>query len=106
MQSTSLLSFLGTTKVDDGDINTVALKIGLSNDQLTTLFCELGLSDTDVENARRTADTRDYKLQGKKVLGVWKSQNGGNATREKIIHALKEARYNEAVETLQNKFKW
>ena len=92
--------------LDYQDIHTVTHKVGLSKDQLTALFYELGLPDDQVENAQRKADTTDYKLQANKVLGHWKKTKGKEATRGKIMYGLTEGRCTEAVEQLQDEYNW
>ncbi len=90
----------------DQDIYTVTHKVGLLHDQLNRLYNELGLPADEVENEQKKADTKDYKLQANKVLGHWKSTNGMEATREKLIAGLREAGCIDAIEKLQEKHNW
>ncbi|XP_072016999.1 uncharacterized protein [Amphiura filiformis] len=91
-------------KVSDDDIYNLASNAKLSRDQLRHLFQKLGLVETDIENAYRRADTRDFKLQAISVLQLWRQINGLRATRQAIIDALKSCGFIEAKEILEKKW--
>ena len=91
-------------KVSDKDIFAITYKTKLEHAELHYLFAELGIDDADVENAERMADTKDFKLQARKVLKMWRTNNGRNATRKAIIDALTECDLIEAKEILEEKW--
>ncbi|XP_072015334.1 uncharacterized protein [Amphiura filiformis] len=86
------------------DINNVADKAKLGRDQLKHLFIELDIPSSDIANAERRADTRDFKLQAIEVLQFWQQSNGEKATRNEIINALEECGFIEAKEILEKKW--
>ena len=90
-------------KLSDKDILDI-IKAKLSRAELHRLFLELGISDTDVENAERIADSRDIGLQANKVLKMWREKIGKNATRRRIINALTECSFMDAKEILEEKW--
>ena len=90
--------------MSDKDIFDITNKTKLLHSDLHNLFSELGIEDTDVENAERIADSRDFKLQAKKVLKMWRTKNGRNATRKAVIDALMECGLVEAKEILEEKW--
>ena len=91
-------------KVTDKDIFDITSKAKLQHADLHNLFSGLGIDDTDVENAERIADTKDFKLQARKVLKMWRTKNGQSATRKAIIDALTECDLIEAKEILEEKW--
>ena len=91
-------------KVSDKDIFDITRKTKLTHADLHNLFSELGIDDTDVENAERMADSRDFQLQAKNVLKMWRTKNGRNATRKAIIDGLTECDFKEAKEILEEKW--
>ncbi len=97
-------NIIGFDKLTETDILTVTHKVGLSRDQLRTLFMELKISDNDVENAQRCADSLDYKIQGNKVLLQWIRMTGKKATRRSIVDALKKCSWTDAAEQLMSKW--
>ena len=82
----------------------VTHKSGLTRNQLTNLYQELGLKANEIENAERNADTNDVQLQAYKVLHHWRSTKGGEATKGAILKALKECEYKEAMDELIKKW--
>ena len=91
-------------KVSDKDISDITYKTKLQHADLHHLFSELGIDDADVENAERMADSRDFRLQAKKVLKMWRTKNGRNATRRAVINALIECELIDAKEILEKKW--
>ena len=90
--------------MSDKDILDIASRTKLQHADLHNLFLELGIDDADVENAERMADSRDFKLQANKVLKMWRTSNGRNATRRAVINALMECGLVEAKEILEEKW--
>ena len=91
-------------KVSDKDISAITYKTKLQHAELHFLFYELGIADADVENAKRMADSKDFRLQANKVLQMWRTKNGKNATRNAIIDALTECDLKEAKEILEEEW--
>ena len=65
---------------------------------------ELGLPPDEIENAKRLADTKDFKLEAVSVLRSWRKTNGSAATKQAIIRALKECQYLQTVDMLCGKW--
>ena len=65
---------------------------------------ELSLPPDEIENAKRLADTKDFKLEAASVLRSWRKTNGSAATKQEIIKALKECQYSQAVGILCGKW--
>ena len=91
-------------KVTNKNISDITNKTKLEHKDLRKLFTELDIDSNDVENAERTADTRDFKLQAQKVLRMWRENNGRRATRRRILDALEECNFIDAKETLEKKW--
>ena len=77
---------------------------GLQHNHLENLFVELELRADEIENAKRLADTNDFKLQAASVLRFWRETNGNAATKQGIINALEVCQLCDAVEILQEKW--
>ena len=92
---------IGVEKVSDRDILDVAKVLPAHRH---TFFYELDMTDSDIQNAEMSADSRDAVLQIRKVLTLWRQQNGSNATRRKVVDALIECGFNEAKEILAKKW--
>ncbi|XP_072022692.1 uncharacterized protein [Amphiura filiformis] len=91
-------------KVSEDDLNDVTSKAGLRRDELKHLFKELSIHETDIENAERIADTRDFKHQSNQVLQKWLQRNGERATRKTVIDALEGCRFVNAKEILEKRW--
>ena len=73
------------TRVTERDICEATNELGPY--ELRHLFHNLGMSDSDIEHAERSADTYDTRLQARAVLRLWKKINGRVATREALLEA-------------------
>ena len=98
------LNQLDIETVSDKDIRDVTSNAGLQNSDLEDLFVELQLQADEIENAKRLADTRDFKLQAATVLRFWRQTNGSAATKQAIINALEECQLYDAVDILNEKW--
>ena len=90
--------------MSDTDIVDITCKTKLLHAQLHHMFNELNIHAADIENAERSTDSRDFKLQANRILKMWRSSNGRNATRRRIINALIECGFIEAKEILEEKW--
>ena len=90
--------------VSDKDIRDVASKAELTHAELRHLYGELELSQADIENQERMADTRDFMLQAEHVLKHWRQKTGKEATKEKLLDTLQECKLNRAKGILEEKW--
>ena len=90
--------------MSDKDISDVACEAELTYAELHHLYGELELSDADIENQERISDTKDFKLQAERVLKHWRQIKGMEATREKMLNALKECKYERAKAILEKRW--
>ena len=80
------------------------MKAELSYPELHHLYGELHISQADIENHERIADTKDFQIQAEFLLKRWIQKNGYNATKETILEALHEFRSNRAKHILKKKW--
>ena len=90
--------------MSDQDIQDVANKAELTRPQLLNLYTALKVTESDIENQERIADTRDFKIQAQFVLRHWRQINGESATRKVLLEALQECGYIQAKQILEKKW--
>ncbi|XP_072027834.1 uncharacterized protein [Amphiura filiformis] len=90
--------------VSDKDISDVANKADLAYEDLENLYIELEIKSADIDNAKRVANTLDFKIQATKVLEHWRKSSGSKANRKTILDALQECDLIEAKEILEEKW--
>ena len=100
----SRCSYLGLQTLSSKDIRRITHKADLEKEDLDNLFNELEIAAADQDNARRYADTRDFKLQATSILRAWCKRQGEAASRHVIIEALQECNLTKAVEILEKKW--
>ena len=90
--------------MSDRDIGDITSKTNLLHADLQRLFHALDMSDPEIENAERSADSKDATLRARKVLKAWRMKDGVNACRRRILDALLECGLVDAKETLEKKW--
>ena len=89
------------TVISDVDILDILAIVPYPN--LGDLYSRLGLTQTDVINARR--EGRTAREQEKKVLILWRNINDKAATRDVILEAMsKDSTWKEWENTLRKKW--
>ena len=104
VQSNTFWHYIFLETVSDSDIQDVARKADLTYAELHNLYGELGIPQSDIENQERIAKTTDFKVQAVHVLRHWWQTKGTHATRNVILNALQECKYNRAKATLEEKW--
>ena len=98
---------LNTEQISNKDILVIAVKLGLTGNQLIKLYLLLGLEDHDIENASRNAETQDVQLRAVKVLKHWREIKGKDATRSAILTSMEDcSELTKARQTLIGEHKW
>ncbi|XP_072018123.1 serine/threonine-protein kinase Nek6-like isoform X2 [Amphiura filiformis] len=77
----------------------------LSLAQLTKLFQQLGLKDTEIENAKLSSGSNDVTLQAREAFKFWVEINGPMATQEAVLEGLKQCRFINACHKVEKKWK-
>ncbi|XP_072016994.1 uncharacterized protein [Amphiura filiformis] len=95
---------LNDKELSDKDIIDVAYNASLAYEDIQTLYIKLNIDRADIDDAKRAADTLDFKLQATKVLEHWRNTNNIKATRRDILHTLQECDLLEANDILEEKW--
>ena len=90
--------------VSDKDIRDIAREADLTNADLHNLYGVLVLSDVEIENQERIADTGDFMLQAERVLTYWRQKNGKEATRNTLLNALLLCDCYDAMKILEDRW--
>ena len=65
----------------------------LKSDELKHLFHNLGISQRDIQDVEKSADTTDFRSKARAVLIWWKQTKGPTATRG-ALHEAKRKIFN------------
>ena len=99
-----IIPVTGTQKLSQHDIHLITHEAGLGKANLDKLFGKLEISPEVQENGRCNANTEDFMLQSSSILHAWVQTEGSEATRIRVITALRGCRLKNAMEFLENKW--